>query len=62
MCNQSSDQDSSLEDENQRRIYRPSSSHISTHSGTIQKKKNLFFSVSDFTSHKPEKSTLPQEV
>ena len=41
MCNQSSDQDSSLEDEKAKKEDRPSSSHLSTHSGTIQMKKNL---------------------
>ena len=33
---QSSSQDSSLEDENPRKEDRPSSSHLSTHSGTFQ--------------------------
>ena len=40
MCNHSSDQDSSLEDERAKED-RPSSSHLSTHSGIIQTKKNL---------------------
>ena len=35
------DQDSSLEDEQAKKEDRPSSSHISTHSRTIQTKKNL---------------------
>ena len=41
MSLQSSSQDSSLEDEKARKEDRPSSSHTSTHSGTIQKKKKL---------------------
>ena len=40
MCNQSSDQDSSLEDEKSKED-RPSSSHLSTLSGTSLMKKNL---------------------
>ena len=41
MCNQSSEQDSALEDEKAKKEDRPSSSYLSTHSGTIQTKKNL---------------------
>ena len=41
MALQSSSEDSSLEDEKARKEDRPSSSHLSTYSGTIQMKKNL---------------------
>ena len=41
LCNQSSDQDSSLEDEKAKKEDRPSFSHLSTHSVTMQTKKNL---------------------
>ena len=41
MSLQSSNQDLSLEDEKANKEDRPSSSHLSIHSGTIQMKKNL---------------------
>ena len=53
MSLQSSNQDSSLEDEKAKKEDGPSSSHLSTRSGTIQMKKNL-----EMTYQNREKYTI----
>ena len=58
MCNQSSDQDSSLEDEKVKKEDRPFSSHLSAHSGTIQVKKNLAVTLHYYSKWKTRQDAI----